>query len=278
MPSSFTVVWFSELLKTQFPLLYSEIAFILSNREIAIRTLKETNDIWCRDYLPVSDGRGGFVQFRFNPSYLNYKKYRHLITHPVPLHNQIGITPAISSLVLDGGNVVRSSKTVVMSDIVLKDNPGWSEVEIRNEIISRLNVGKVVILPHQSYDFTGHADGMVRLLDDKRILVNDYSKESKKFRKKVWHLLDNAELSPITFPYGMDYSYYDSKSAIGTYINFLIISNTILLPTFGLPEDDTAEKIIKENYPANEIVRINCRLLAKEGGVLNCIGWVQNVQ
>jgi agmatine deiminase len=272
------VVWFSSLFKERFEVTVSEIERILTGQKIIFNFLKETNDIWCRDYLPVYDGNGGYVQFKFDPGYLKYEKYRHLVTNPYPLHKQLNITPAISILVIDGGNIVRLGKTIVITDAVKKDNPAWSEEEIVNELCNKLNTSKVVIIPRQPNDFTSHADGMVRLLDESFILVNDFSREGDKFKSKLKKSLDKAGLKPVAFPYAMDYASKSTSSAVGTYMNFLMIGNTILLPEFNLDEDDLAESEIRNHYPHHDVFRIDCRSLALDGGVLNCVGWVADAQ
>lgn len=276
MPAHHPVVLFSSLFKARFDATVSAIERILTKQEIGFSFLRDTNDIWCRDYLPVYDGNGGYVQFKFDPGYLKYKKYRHLVTNPIPLHKQLGISPVLSSLVIDGGNIVRYGKTIFITDVVKKDNPDWSEEEITNELCNKLNACKVVIIPRQPNDFTGHADGMVRLLDENHILVNDFSKEGGKFKSKLKRSLDKAGFTPVPFPYGMDYAAINAASAIGTYMNFLRIGNTILLPEFKLREDDLAESETRKHFPNHDVFRIDCRSLAEEGGVLNCVGWCED--
>jgi agmatine deiminase len=171
---------------------------------------------------------------------------------------------------------VRVGKTIVITDVVKKDNPGWSDEAIKNELSNRLNVSKVVIIPRQPNDFTGHADGMVRLLDENLILVNEFSKEGVKFKSKLKKSLDEAGLTPVPFPYEMDYASKNNSTAVGTYINFLKIGNTILLPDFKLKEDDFAVSEIRNHYPGHDVFKIDSRLLAEGGGILNCVGWVED--
>lgn len=273
-----SVVWFSGLLKQRYPKTFSAIEIILSKQKINSRLLKGTNDIWCRDYLPVPNRNGGYVQFRFDPVYLRPKKYHNLRTDPCLVNPQLDLAIENSDLILDGGNVIRFGRVVVVTDVVLKDNPYWPSDLIIDEIKSRINVDRVIIIPRQPYDWTGHADGMVRLIDESHILVNDYEQENATFRRKLNKSLDDAGLIQITLPYGADYSNVDSNSASGTYINFLMIDNIILFPEFSLAEDPKARSVINDIYPGHEIFGIDCQSLSKEGGVLHCIGWVQGTE
>jgi len=266
-------LWVSSLLPEKFPLIFKDITSILSGRNISIKQIYGTKDIWCRDYLPVPDSKGGYVQFRFDPGYLKYKKYSRLKSDPAFLYDQLKIFPRQSELVLDGGNVIMYGRTLILSEIVKKDNPTWSAEDIISELKDTLKAERVIIIPKQPNDFTGHADGMVRLIDEQHVLVNDYSKENERFRNRLNSSLKKAGLVQIPLSYGMDYSDKNTKSAVGTYINFLEINNIILLPSFRIKEDSKALSEIQGLYPRHNVYQIECRSLAGEGGVLNCIGW-----
>ncbi|HET8829494.1 MAG TPA: hypothetical protein VFM79_09130, partial [Pelobium sp.] len=43
---------------------------VLDKHQISYGLLKSTKDIWCRDYMPLQVGKSKFVQFRYEPSYL----------------------------------------------------------------------------------------------------------------------------------------------------------------------------------------------------------------
>lgn len=268
-------VWLSDLQPLRHPAIFESLSGELENHGIPFQLLKNTRDIWVRDFLPVSDGAGGFVQFRFNPGYLRSKKYDHIRTIPDLLREQLGIQPAFSDLIIDGGNIVRFGKTAIVTDIVMKDNPGRTERQIREELCSKLNISRLIIIPRQPFDFTGHADGMVRFVDEDSVLVNDYSREKKYFGDRILKTLKNGGLNYHPFIYAADYSSTDTVSAVGTYINFLQVDRLIFFPSFGLPEDKEAEKEIRRFFPEYEVTNVESRSLAEEGGVLNCVGWVR---
>ena len=64
-------------------------------------------------------------------------------------------------------------------------------------------------------------------------------------------------------------------TAKGCYINYAQIGNLIIFPKFNINEDGNALKKIKELYPEPEchIETIDSNLIAKGGGVLNCLTW-----
>ena len=67
-------VYMSELLMTKFPETCKRLIAILEKHHVNYSWIKGTNDIWCRDYMPVQTESGKFIQFTYDPSYLKGKK------------------------------------------------------------------------------------------------------------------------------------------------------------------------------------------------------------
>ena len=122
---------------------------------------------------------------------------------------------------------------------------------------------------------TGHADGMVRFMNDTDLLVADYSNESKSWQDKMNKALENISLNIIPFPA----EFVDEKNddgdytAKGIYINFMQLEDCILFPQFGLNMDEVALDYAKDLFPYCEVIPINSNEIALDGGVLNCITW-----
>jgi agmatine deiminase len=59
------------------------------------------------------------------------------------------------------------------------------------------------------------------------------------------------------------------------YINFLQTKDLILLPKFGIDEDEQAFKQIEEYFPdyKNRIAQVDMTKIVRFGGALNCISW-----
>jgi agmatine deiminase len=56
-----------------------------------------------------------------------------------------------------------------------------------------------------------------------------------------------------------------------SYLNFLIVSGGIILPTFGDPNDDVARGIIAGAFPEREVVTVPGREIVLGGGNVHCI-------
>jgi hypothetical protein len=95
-------VYFSELFKQKFELEYSEITSILAKHSVGFDVLPETKDIWCRDYMPIQISETEFVEYRYDPDYLQAKKYRKLKTYPDLVCDKIGLKTIKSDLIIDG--------------------------------------------------------------------------------------------------------------------------------------------------------------------------------
>jgi hypothetical protein len=65
-------------------------------------------------------------------------------------------------------------------------------------------------------------------------------------------------------------------SAVGNHINFLRLGNKLLLPTYGIPEDEKAIESLRRTLSYDDVIPVKIpgiRKLASKGGVLNCITW-----
>ncbi len=113
---------------------------------------------------------------------------------------------------------------------------------------------------------------MVRFLDDKTVLINDNSKEPEYFQRSFKIALENAGLEYIEIPCN-PFENKKFSQANGIYINFLQMENTIILPVFGLKEDEAVLRQFESLFPRYSILTIDCNEIANQGGILNCITW-----
>lgn len=162
-----------------------------------------------------------------------------------------------------------------VSDKVFRDNKLLSQATVLSTLKKDLNVAKVHIIPKAPYDYTGHADGMVRFLDDEHLLVADYTDHSIGWKRRMDSALRKTGYHLIPFPNEMMDEKNDNGdyTARGVYINFAQIGNHILFPQFGLPTDDTALRYVEALYPDCKIIPVPSNDIAQDGGILNCISW-----
>ena len=51
------------------------------------------------------------------------------------------------------------------------------------------------------------------------------------------------------------------------------MNNTVIIPVFGLKEDEDVVKQFEQIFVGDKIATINGNKIANDGGVLNCISW-----
>lgn len=269
-------VYFSEIFKQQYPTEYSEIISLLEKHDIAHDCLKETKDIWCRDYMPIQISETEFIEYRYDPDYLQAKKYRKTKTYPDIVCDKIPIKTIKSDLIIDGGNVIKSKNRLILTDKVISENIDfYTQPKIIEKLKDTFQVDHISIIPREpdKNEIFGHADGMVRFVSDNRVLINGYFNEYKReFKEKFFGALNKLEIIELNF----DVNCPNEEINWG-YINFLQTKNVILLPQFGIAEDEQAfkqfEKIFPEYAKYNRIEKVNAKKIIKESGVLNCLTW-----
>ena len=70
--------------------------------------------------MPIQVSENRFVANQYTPDYLkNKKRYQ---TDPSIVCTAIGVEATQTDIILDGGNVVRSKNTIILTDKVFKEN------------------------------------------------------------------------------------------------------------------------------------------------------------
>ena len=228
-----------------------------------------THDIWLRDFMPVQIRDGSFVSFRYEPSYLeNEPQLRTNFKSDLSLQFSFSVT--YSDINLDGGNVVLSpsKEQAIISNRILTENLNYTQAELIKTLEQQLKA-QVILIPSlkKKNDMTGHADGMVRFVNENTVIGN-YVPSKKGLEQRIQSVLQGYGIDVIDFPYFSS----SHDSAVGCYLNFLETERHIFLPVFVNELDDKAVASAKEIF-AKMIIPVNVNEIAREGGVLNCISW-----
>ncbi len=266
------MLYFSSLLKTnpKYSLSAENLFPALSDSGEKFTLFDGARDIWARDYMPVKTKSGQYISFRYEPSYLAADlQLRTDFKADIAPHFALPIT--YSDINLDGGNVVfsPSKAKAVITDRVFSENSEYDKNTLLTELENLLEA-EIIIIPSLITDMTGHADGVVRFVNENTVIGND-SPYKNGYEQKVKRALKKHGISVVDFPY------FDSAgiSAVGSYLNFLETDKHIFLPIFGSVQDETAVKRAKEIFE-KKIVAVNINGIAKDGGILNCISWETN--
>jgi len=266
-------VFFSDLLLGRHPSIWQALEALLHRYGIPVSLVAGCKDIWVRDFLPVQIGQNRFVKFAYEPDYL--RGYEHLTTGNDVLEHLPDLGQCtMSDLLVDGGNVVASKDTVVLTDKVFRENPGRSPAEVMAALHDLLEVEMVVIIPTDPDDEIGHSDGVVRFLDGRTVAINDYQAVNPRYGKKLAAVLEGHGLECVSLPYFVEDHQQDGiSSAAGNYANFLRIGDLVILPAYDVASDEVAARRLEQALPGSTIASVPCLKLAREGGVLNCVSW-----
>lgn len=118
-------IYISKWLEKNYKVVYDQLSTALLEVNSSPKVLPYSNEVWCRDYMPVHIGRGSYVGFHFRPDYLwNTPKYQKYITRQRLAVEDLSINFSDAvDLFLDGGNYVRCDDKVVMTDKIFAETP-----------------------------------------------------------------------------------------------------------------------------------------------------------
>lgn len=270
-------VYFSQLLKDQ--LKYSgfgqQLSSIMDKHNISYEFLQGTHDIWCRDYMPIQVDHNTFIEYRYDPDYLLDKTGRRLKTYPDLVCDTISLKTVKSDLILDGGNVIKGRNKVILTDKVIPENASkYLKADLLKKLEETFEVEEVILVPALQGDEFGHADGMIRFLDESHVLIDSfYAKDQSAHSLKFMRVLKAHKLTPVYIDFNVKYQ----SNKNWAYVNFLQTRDILIVPAFGIDEDDQAlkrfEELIPSFFPGSKLASLDANPIIRDGGALNCISW-----
>jgi len=266
-------VYFSELLKidSRFTATCGLITKMLDSYNVSYEFLEKTKDIWVRDYMPIQVSEDKFIEYRYDPDYLQGtgKERREVKTYPDIVCDWLNLKTIKTDIILDGGNVIKSKNCVILTDKIVTENQHLcKKTELIKHLEELFEVEHVILIPWPKAEEYGHSDGMLRFIDEETVLINEIERTPSLERRLKEHGLKWEYLS---------YNVKKKNKYSWAYINFLQTNDLILLPKFNTDEDKQAFEEFKKYYPDyainNRIAQLDMTEIVKYGGALNCISW-----
>lgn len=265
-----------------------------SDRVIIIDT--PTNDTWTRDYGPLTvrltDNNGertGVCDFKFNGWGLKFASDRDNMVN-LRLYDKGVLTanylPRLG-FVLEGGAVETDGEGLMLTTAACQYSLNRNGI-MNHQRLSRcmkeyLGMHTVLVLNHghlEGDDTDSHIDTLARLAPGNTILyVKSYNPSDTHTAELD---LMEQELRDLRTPSGEPYTLIalplpdpihdeDGERLPATYANFLITPRTVIMPTYGQPQNDTlAEQMLRIAFEGREIVKVDCRALIRQHGSLHC--------
>lgn len=268
---------------------FDQLQKILGDR---LKVIPVSNE-WCRDYMPVKGAHGNHVLFKYAPSYLiGETTYEKTIPEKLPnTLNELGISYETTSVVLDGGGIVIQGNVAIVTDRVISENSTiWNQdrPKVLRDIKELLGLEKLVVVPADPFDITGHSDGTVRFIDEKTVLVNDprnlydvlKADESihqfEMYERWLNHFEQTLKGAGYRIEYLLSLMHLEEKpnSAWGIYLNFLLLDDLLIVPFFK-KQDSVNERVQEqlESLYDRPVKGVYADSLSKEGGIINCCTW-----
>lgn len=275
----------------------------LCNRALAVPERVEIfdhphNDVWCRDHGPIfvkDEGSGAvtITDWEFNAWGGKFPPWDLDNGIPRAVAASLGLPVVSGGMILEGGAIeVNSAGQLLTTEAVLL-NPNRNSQMDRDDIECRLRevLGMREILwlasGIEGDDTDGHIDDIARFVDDSTVFAchepDRASPNHKALDENLGRLrgfLDKNsrpfEVVPIHLPEACEVAGWRLPVLPASYVNFLILNEAVLVPTFHQPKnDDRALGMIRELFPGRRIEGIDCLDLVEEGGTLHCISQQQ---
>ena len=227
---------------------------------------ESSKHIWARDYMPIQLEQDLFLQYRYNPDYL--QGYPQYIPDYKGICADLGLNCISTDIVLDGGNVIKCGAKVIMTDKIFKENPRYERKGLV-DTLEDLFHAELVVIPWDHYEMYGHADGMVRYIDGNRVLLNNYVNFDPYLRKRLLDVL-SSHFEVLE----LDYEVARPSKMSWIFLNYLQVKDCIFVPWLPIWENKQAQMQLTEifsNYRVNMCVPAGD--IALDGGGLNCISW-----
>ena len=267
-------VFFSALLMERCPIAFHKLTKVLDKYEVPWSLLEGTKDIWCRDYMPVQILPNQFMGYDYHPDYLlRNAKDRATITDGNELCKKLGYScnSLLSMVKIDGGNIVKADGRAIMTSKIFEENPSDNLSEFIHRIESALGA-RLVILPWDSNEEFGHADGICRYIGGDRVLLTNYTDFDSKMAVRFRNILKACfkRVEELTFC-----THRKPHKHSWAYINWLQTEQVLILPKFGFDEDEQAFDQISRLMPeyVGRIEMVDAGDLVIHGGCFNCCSW-----
>ena len=190
-------------------------------------------------------------------------------------------------LVLEGGSLESDGKGTILttSECLLSKNRNehLSKQQIEELLKENFGAERVLWLNHgylAGDDTDSHIDTLARFCDEKTIAYvgcedpEDEHYEALLQMKKELQQFTDFEGNPyqlVEVPLPDACFDTDGNRLPATYANFTIINGAVLVPVYGVSQDERALEILQSCFSDRKVIGVNCRVLIEQHGSLHCV-------
>lgn len=279
--------------------LKEKVNIMLETAHVALNNISyiihKTNRSWMRDSGPIIIKNGTeseALNFNFN----GWAKYKNIqldkfVPNKVSEHLNIPLTQVMykgKPVIVEGGAIetngrgtlLTSEECLMHPDIQVR-NPNFTKTDYEAVFKEYLGITNVIWLGNgiEGDDTHGHIDDLCRFVNEDTIVTiveMDPTDSNYKPLQDNLKRLQNAKLengkSPVIVVLPMPKKIlFEGLVLPASYANFLILNNSVLVPTFNDSKDRIALNILSECFPDREIIGISATDLIWGFGTLHCL-------
>lgn len=254
-----------------------------------------TNDAWARDYAPtfVHDQAGNLVvmDWHYNAWGGKYPPFDLDQQVSTKIAEHLGVDHQPVDLCIEGGaiEVNQSEALLTTRSCALNPNrnPGKTLAEIETTLCDSLGKRHCIWLTGDALDgddTDGHIDQLARFVDEHTIV---YAWTESRFDPQRTGLeqnlndlktglaiagLSDIRLVPLNIPQAIEIF---GQRIPASYCNFLMANGLVVVPQFGVPQDDTALKTLESFFPDRSVIGLPSIHLSYGQGSFHCLSQQQ---
>lgn len=186
--------------------------------------------------------------------------------------------------VLEGGSIESNAKGLLLSTSKCIYNTNRNpqlNTQQRDQILKDSFGLKEILYLHHGYlagdDTDAHIDTLARFINHDTICYvqchdteDIHYEELHKMEQELKQIAQKHQLKLLPLPM-CSALFYEQERLPATYANFLFVNGGILLPLYGVKEDEEALSIFQKTFPERKVVGIDCSVLVRQHGSLHCV-------
>jgi agmatine deiminase len=246
------------------------------------------NDTWCRDYGPITvavNGERQLLDFRFHGWGAKYAaaldnaiNQRLAALWAAPLRTV--------DYELEGGSIESDGRgTLLTTTHCLCEsnrNRAYSKAEVEAFVLSQLGMQRMLWLSEGALlgdDTDSHIDNLVRFCAPDTLAYATCSRAADPHFAPLQAMA--RQVQALRQPDGQPYRLHaielpapqfgdDGKRLPGSYVNFLIVNGSVIVPVFGCAEDEAALATLQQCFPGKLLLPVPGGNLIRQYGGPHC--------